>query len=52
MLQKKYERSTALYRQGALSAQQLDTEETALAVAKGQYDAAREYHNMSAEIPL
>jgi len=48
---KKYERSTELYRQGALSAQQLDTEEAALAVAKGQYDGAREYHSMSAEGP-
>lgn len=47
--QRNYERLEALYNQGAVSAQQLDTAQTALSVAKAQYDAASQSYSLTAE---
>lgn len=46
---KVYERTKALYDQGALSAQQMDSAQTALAVAQAQYAAANQSANLVAE---
>lgn len=43
------ERSEALYQEGAISAQQLDTVKTALAVARAQYNAAGQSFSLAAE---
>lgn len=47
--QKNRERDEVLYRQGAISVQQLDASLTALAVAQAQYQAAIQRYSLSAE---
>jgi multidrug resistance efflux pump len=47
--QKNYERAEALYHQGAISIQQLETAKTASDVAQAQYAAAKEQYSLSAE---
>ena len=46
---KAYERAEALYQQGAISAQQLDSAQTALALAEAQYSAAGQSLSLTAE---
>ncbi|HWR42659.1 HlyD family secretion protein [Sporomusa sp.] len=47
--QKMYERSDTLYKEGAISAQQLDSARTALSVAQAQYHAAGQSLSLTAE---
>lgn len=47
--QKQYDRAKVLYHQGAISAQQLDTMQTALAVAQAQYTGSNQSLNLTAE---
>jgi multidrug resistance efflux pump len=47
--QKNYERIESLYEQGGVSAQQRDAGQTALEVAKAQYDAATQNYSLTAE---
>lgn len=46
---KKNERSRELYHQGAMSAQQRDTDETAFDIAKAQYQSALQSYQLAAE---
>ncbi len=46
---KDFERTDTLYQDGALSAQQRDAAQTALKVARAQYDAARQGYSLAAE---
>lgn len=47
--QKVYERTKVLYRQGAVSAQELDAAQTALAVAQAQYNAVNQSASLVGE---
>jgi membrane fusion protein (multidrug efflux system) len=47
--QKNYERIAALYNQGAVSAQEFDTAQTTLNVAKAKNDSATQSYSLSAE---
>lgn len=47
--QRNYERIQALYQQGAISAQQRDAAETALAVARAQFDGAMQGYSLATE---
>ena len=49
--QSNFERSELLYEQGAISAQQRDTAETALSVAHAQYDGTVQSYSLTAEGP-